>query len=512
MRRVVVVGGGIAGLATALQLADRGKALPGGLDVRLLEAAPRLGGNIRTEHAEGFTVEWGPNGFLDNVPAMARLVERVGLAPAVRRADDAAGKRYLFRHGRLHELPAGPGGFLASPVLSLRGRLRVLLEPFAATRPEGVDESIHEFAARRIGAEAAEVLVDAMVSGVFAGDTKRLSLASAFPKMAAMEAEHGSLVRAMLARMRERRAAKRRARELAARGEEAAELTRPGGPAGPGGTLTSFEGGLEHLIDALAAALGDAVRTGAPVAEVAPVVASESGTRRWRVIEEAGESIDADAVVLAVPAARAAGLVRAADAGLAGELEAIRTAGLAVVALGYEAASLQRVPAGFGFLIPRSEGVRSLGCLWDSSIFPGRAPADRVLLRVMIGGAHDPGAVDLDDGALLATVRADLARTMALDAEPCFVRIYRHPRGIAQYEPGHQARLAGIEDRLRRLGGLRLAGSSYRGVSMNSCVEDAERQAAEIVEDLGAPGDSRSVSAGQLTGGSRSSSSTSARR
>ncbi len=489
MRRVVVVGGGIAGLATALQLADRGAELPGGLDVRLLEAAPRLGGNIRTERAEGFTVEWGPNGFLDNVPAMARLVERVGLAPAVRRADDAAGKRFLFRHGRLHELPAGPAGFLASPVLSLRGRLRVLLEPFAAARPEGGDESIHEFARRRIGAEAAEVLVDAMVSGVFAGDTRRLSLASAFPKMAAMEAEHGSLVRAMLARMHERRAAKRRARALAARGEEAAELTRPGGPAGPGGTLTSFEGGLERLIDALAAALGGAVRTGAPVAEVAPAPGSVAGPdgdrRRWRVAGEAGESIAADAVVLAVPADRAAGLVRAADAGLAAELETIHTAGLAVVALGYEAASLARVPAGFGFLVPRSEGIRSLGCLWDSSIFPGRAPAGKVLLRVMIGGAHDPGAVDLDDGALLAAVRADLARTMALDAEPCFARIYRHPRGIAQYEPGHQARLARIADRASRLGGLWLAGSSYRGVSMNSCVEDAERQAAEIVEDSG---------------------------
>lgn len=481
MRRVVVVGGGIAGLATALQLADRGAELPGGLDVRLLEAAPRLGGNIRTERAEGFTVEWGPNGFLDDVPAMARLVERVGLTPAVRRADDAAAERYLFRHGRLHELPTGPAGFLASPVLSLRGRLRVLLEPFAAARPEGVDESVYEFAARRIGAEAAEVLVDAMVSGVFAGDTRSLSLASAFPKMAAMEAEHGSLVRAMMARMRARRAAKRRAKELAAQGEEVAELTRPGGPAGPGGTLTSFEGGLERLIDALAAALGDAIRTGAPVAEVAPAAGSGGG-RRWRVIEEAGESIDADAVVLAVPADRAAGLVRSADAGLAGELEAIRTAGLAVVALGFSAESLARVPAGFGFLVPRSEGIRSLGCLWDSSIFPGRAPAERVLLRVMVGGAHDPGAVDLDDGALLATVRADLARTMALDAEPCFVRIYRHPRGIAQYEPGHQARLARIEDRLRRLGGLRLAGSSYRGVSMSSCVEDAERQAAEVVE------------------------------
>lgn len=482
LRRVVVVGGGIAGLATALQLADRGSALPGGLDVRLLEAAPRLGGNIRTEHADGFTVEWGPNGFLDNVPAMGRLVERIGLTRAVRRADDAANKRFLFRRGRLHELPTGPGAFLTSPVLSLAGRLRVLLEPFAAARPDGVDESVHDFARRRIGVEAAEVLVDAMVSGVFAGDTRRLSLASAFPKMAAMEEEHGSLVRAGLARMRKRRAAKERAGERGAGGEEVEEPTRPGGPTGPGGTLTSFEGGLERLVEALAAALGDVVRRSAPVVRVE---ASEGGGRRWRVIDETGGSIDADAVVLAVPADRAAGLVRDADANLAGELEAIRTAGLAVVALGFETASLGRAPEGFGFLIPRCEGIRSLGCLWDSSIFPVRAPSDEVLVRVMIGGAHDPDAVRLDDGELLSTVRADLARTMALEAEPSFVRIYRHPRGIAQYEPGHGERLARIERCLQGLGGgLWLVGSSYYGVSMNACVETAENLTAEILDEL----------------------------
>jgi oxygen-dependent protoporphyrinogen oxidase len=225
------------------------------------------------------------------------------------------------------------------------------------------------------------------------------------------------------------------------------------------------------------------VRRGAAVARVVP---AEDGGRRWRVVAEAGGSVDADAVVLAVPADRAADIVRATDAGLAGELGAIRSAGLAVVALGFEAATLERRPEGFGFLVPRCAGIRSLGCLWDSSIFPGRAPRDRVLLRVMIGGAHDPEAVRLDDADLLSIVRSDLARTMALEAEPCFVRVVRHPRGIAQYEPGHGARLARIEQRLERLPGLRVAGSSYYGVSMNSCVETAERQAAEVLDELAA--------------------------
>ncbi|MDX1644952.1 MAG: protoporphyrinogen oxidase, partial [Thermoanaerobaculia bacterium] len=186
--RIAVGGGGIAGLATALELADRAAKASRRLDLTLLEAGPEPGGNIRTEQADGFTIEWGPNGFLDNVSAMLRLVGRLGLDAELQPAADAAADRFLYRRGRLEPLPTGPLAFLTSPILSPKGRLRVLAEPFARARPEGVDETVHEFASRRIGAEAAEVLVDAMVSGVFAGDTRRLSLAAAFPKMARMEA------------------------------------------------------------------------------------------------------------------------------------------------------------------------------------------------------------------------------------------------------------------------------------------------------------------------------------
>lgn len=480
MRRAVILGGGIAGLATAVQI--RARASPEELELRVLEATPRPGGNIRTEHSDGFILEWGPNGYLDNVPAMGRLVGRVGLASEIRKADDRAGKRYLFRNGRLHLLPSGPLAFLASPVLSLPGRLRVFFEPFAEARPQGVDETIHDFASRRIGREAAEVLIDAMVSGVFAGDTRVLSLASAFPKMAAMEAEHGSLVRAMIARMGERRRARRRAAELAASGESTAELTRPGGPAGPGGTLTSFRTGLETLIHGLAKELGAAVEVDAAPRGIEHH--PDGGAPAWTVIGADGERIEADAVVVATPAARAQPLLARVDAELGEEVDGVPTAGLAVVAQGFDAASIGGAPDGFGFLIPRSQGLRSLGCLWDSSIFPGRAPAGSVLLRVMIGGAHDPQAVTLGDDELLAIVRRDLATTMGLTAEPTLTRIFRHPAGIAQYEQGHQARLDRIEARLAELPGLWVAGSSYHGIAMNACAEAAERQAEAIVSFL----------------------------
>ncbi len=479
--RIAVVGGGIAGLATALGLADRAAEASRPLDLTLLEAGAEPGGNIRTEHRDGFTIEWGPNGFLDNVPAMLRLVERLDLADELRPAADAAAARFLFRHGRLEPLPARPLAFLQSPILSWRGRLRVLAEPFARARPEELDETIYEFASRRIGSEAAEVLVDAMVSGVFAGDTRRLSLAAAFPKMARIEAEHGGLVRAMIARGRARR---RAAREEPGSNDPKSPA---GGPAGPGGTLTSFRSGLSTLVEGLESALADTVCTVTRLAGLEPIGApSDEAERspRWRLVSATGDSLEVDSVVLAAPAARVAPLLAPVDAELAEAVGGIRSAPLAVVALAFPADEIGGAPEGFGFLAPRREGLRSLGCLWDSSIFPGRAPKGEVLLRVMIGGAHDEEAVELDDAELVGIARRDLVTTMGLEAEPSLERVIRHRLGIPQYERGHPARLERIERRLEALAGLWVAGSSYYGVSMNSCVEKAESQSEEIFAEL----------------------------
>jgi protoporphyrinogen/coproporphyrinogen III oxidase len=479
MARIVVVGGGIAGLATAFELRRAAAGFPGGLDVRVLEASDRTGGNLRTEKDDGYSVEWGPNGFLDSVPETLDLVERAGLTAELQRADPAAARRFLVRGGRLRELPSGPGSFLFSRVLSLGGRLRVLAEPFASRPPDG-DETVFEFARRRIGREAAAVLVDAMVSGVFAGDSRRLSLASCFPKMAAMEAEHGGLVRAMIARQRERKAARRHLEALRAEGREAPELSRPGGPAGPAGTLTSFRDGIERFARGLEAALGDAVEVGRPVLSLT----RDPETARWRIEAEGGEALEADAVVLATPAPHAAPLLRPLDETLSKEIAAIPTAPLAVVALAWDAAAIGGAPNGFGFLAPRGEGCRILGCLWDSSIFPGRAPAGKVLLRAMVGGAQDPAAIALTDEELLATARADLARAMGISVPPERHWIFRHRLGISQYTVGHGARLGRIADRLERLPGLELAGQSYFGVSMNSAAERAASRAPELVARL----------------------------
>jgi oxygen-dependent protoporphyrinogen oxidase len=465
--RVIVVGGGVSGLAVAHHLRTLRQDRPA--EVVLLESADRPGGTIRTDTDGGCVRERGPNGFLDNVPETLDLVRALGLEGRLRRARPEAAARFLFRGKGLWRLPASQGEFLRSGLLSLRAKLRILAEPFAAKAPEG-DESVFDFARRRIGEEPARILVDALVAGVFAGDARRLSLRSAFPAMHAMEREHGSLLRAMKAK-----------RKAAAAAGAAA-----GSPFGPGGTLTTFDGGMQVLTDALAARLGAAVRTGRRAMGLA-----KAGTG-GEVQAADGEVFRGDAVVVAAPAADAAFLLGRFDPRFRPILEAIPCAPVAVIALRYPAAAAPKAAAGFGFLVPSGEPCRLLGVLWDSTVFAGRAPEGEVLLRAMAGGARAPEMVDLDDGELLAVVKADLRRTMSISAEPAEVRIQRWRPGIPQYEVGHGDRLAALDALLADHPGLRLAGNSYRGVSMNLCVKDALAVAGGILEGMpsgsGAPG------------------------
>ncbi len=457
---VVVVGGGVAGLAVTYETLERAPRLSSGTVVACLEATDRPGGNIRTDVEAGFTCEWGPNGFLDNVPATLALVRRLGIEDRLLPSDRSAAVRFIFRHGRLRKLPSGPISFLVSDVLSPRGRLRVLAEPLVPARRDTGEEPVYDFVARRIGHEAARVLVDAMVSGIYAGDVGQLSLEATFPKMHRMEVEHGGLVRAMLARMRDRNAAS-------------------GGPAGPGGTLTSFRGGLQELPDALARAVGSSLRLRSRVTGIA-----DMGLRGFRVYLEEGAPIDASAVVLACPAWFAAELSTTLDADLSAALSGIPSASLAVVHLGFGVSDFSVRPVGFGFLVPRREGPRILGTLWASSIFPGRAPEDGVLLTTMIGGAHDPEAVGLDDAALTAIARRDLGTTMGITRAPRFVRVFRHPRGIPQYTLGHMSRLETIKKRLEAHPGLYACGNSYHGISVNACVDEAPAIADAVIAHL----------------------------
>ena len=463
MTRVVIAGAGVAGLSIALAIR---KADPR-IEVVVLERAARPGGNIRTEHAGGYACEWGPDGFLDNAPDTLRLVDEVGLGSRMLPSNDAARRRFIFRNGRLAEVPTSPPALVASPLLSVGAKARLVCEPFARKRP-AAEESIHEFAARRIGREAADILVGSMVSGIFAGDARELSLRACFPKMWQLEEDHGGLVRALIATARRR---------------------RPGAPVGmPSGRLTSFVGGMSELVDGLARALGPALHTSSGIQELIAVPAGTdtSGAPPCYIVRTADHLFEADAVVLTGSASDSAGLVRGFDRSLALLLEGIPTAPLAVVCLGYDEGALAGAHPlnGFGFLVPRTEKIRILGTLFETSIYPNRAPAGKALLRVMIGGACDPAAVALDDDGLLEVVRRDLAATMGLRSAPEFTRIIRHRRGIPQYVKGHLARMRQIDSHLAGHPGLFLAGNSYRGVSINACIAESGTIAAAVLKQV----------------------------
>ena len=468
MKKIVIIGGGISGLATAWLLREKGRAAGKDLEIVLLEKEERPGGKIRSIKDGGYTCEWGPNGFLDSKPQTLDLCRALGVEQKLHRSNDNARKRFIYSGGELHQLPDGAASFLRSRLISWPGKLRLALEPtpFIAPPPAGVDETLASFGRRRLGGEALDKLIAPMVSGIFAGDPETMSLVSCFPRIAELEREYGGLIRAMILLAKKKK-----------RDQEAGKVVSSA--AGPGGTLTSFREGIQYLSDALAASLGEIVRPGSAVASV-----GKGGGAPYLVTCSDGSEHEADQVIVASPAFAAAEMLAALDGGIAGTLRQIPYASMTVVCFGYGREQIRRSLDGFGYLIPKKEGCNTLGTLWDSSMFEDRAPEGKVLLRSMMGGACFPEYVSLSDDEVVSRVRGDLAVIMGIDTAPEFVRIFRHPQAIPQYTVGHGSRLQALEEALRAHPGLILTGNSYRGIGLNDCVAAAERAADEALAQV----------------------------
>lgn len=484
--KLVVVGAGVSGLATAFRVRERFDAHRRPLEICVLEAADRAGGKIRTEDQAGYRVEWGPNGFLDGKPDTLALCEALGIRDALLPSSERARKRYVFSAGTLHRVPETPVAFFRSPLLTPWGRLRVVKEAWAPRTPPGLDTSIAEFGSRRLGREAAEKLLDPMVSGIFAGDPAIMSLASCFPRIAEMEREHGSLLRAMVALQRQR---KRAGKGPVSKGMDSPGLgegRKTGGPAGPAGTLTSFENGMEQLVRALEGRLGTCVRKECAVTSLLPEDREKKvGGYRIRYRHQGVEKeMAADAVVLAVPAYEARQILAEMEPAVCVLLEGILYAPLVVVALGFSTAEASRSLDGFGFLVPYREESPVLGSLWTSSIFPARAAQDRILTRNMVGGWRNGWAVALDEEELEAIASAMLERAVGSLGRVHFRMCIRHPKAIPLYLLGHGRRLETIEGRLGRFPGIYLTGNAYRGVALNDCTREAVRVAQRVEEDF----------------------------
>lgn len=446
-RSIAIIGGGISGLSTAYYLSKHSD-----LEVTVLESSPHLGGKLGVSTPQGYTVDWAANGFLTNVMETLELARDLGLENELEPAADAAKYRFLYKDGELKPLPLSPPTFLTSDLLSPVGKARAALEPFLGKYQKD-EETVYDFLRRHFGKQLADVFAGPFVLGITSGDAKELSLDALFPRFRALEREHGSLIRGMIA-------AQRRAKEEGK----------------PKSRLTSFRsGGVNKLIHALGDALGERVRLGTRVERL------DARDGRYTLALPSGETLHADAVVLATPAYIAAELVRPLAPRAATELSQIPYADVHVFGLGYRRADVPNDLSGFGFLVPRGEGLRVLGVLYGSSIFPSQAPEGRVLLRVIAGGSVDPEFAHLSEEDALRVVKHDLNVSLGIQAEPEMVTHIPWPKGIPQYELGHRARVERIRREVEAHSGLHLTGNAYYGVGVNDCVRDAKRVADEVL-------------------------------
>jgi oxygen-dependent protoporphyrinogen oxidase len=434
---VIIIGGGITGLAAAYELSRRQ------VPFLLLEASGRVGGLIRTEHVGGFTIEAGADSLLAQKPAGVDLCEELGLGSRLMRTTTPR-TAFVLRHGRFHAIPSPSAlgipttfpALLAYDLLNWGARMRLALEPLMRRRTP-VDESVGSFFRRRFGPESAPLIAEPLLGGIHAGDIEQLSMASLFPRLFEAERQPGKVL---------------------------INLARARQPA-PDGAFRGLRGGMSELIEAIRSRLPPAaVRLNTPARSV------HRGAVSWRVATGA-ELLDAAAVVVAAPAHAGTALLAAVDPAAAQICQSVPYVSTASVALGFDRAHIAHPLAGSGFVVARRDSdVRITACTWVSSKWESRAPEGQVLLRAFIGGAHDPAAVDASDAELIDIAMRDLKGVLGISSAPILARAYRWRQAGAQHNVGHRARITGLRERLRALPGLFVVGSGYDSIGIPDCV------------------------------------------
>ena len=455
----LVVGAGISGLVCAYALRKAG------IDAQIVEASPQPGGIIRTQRRDGFLLEFGPQSF-SATPAIRELCRELGLEREVVEAPPRA-PRFVLVDGALQQVPLSPPAFFASGLFSTRTKWSILRDLLGRTTPPSTDESVAVFVRRKFSDELLDKLVGPFVSGIYAGDPERLSLRAAFPQLYEAERAAGSVIRGMI---RASKAAK------SVKGPK----QRP--------ALQTFREGNTALIRALAAKLGSALRCGAEVKSVScnRTESSERINSFAVVVNAQGEvnTLETQYLIMATPTNSAAALLRNVDPAFASLLSGIEYAPVAIVSLGYRQADVGHNLEGFGFLVPRSARLQTLGTVWNSSLFPNRAPKGQVLLSSFVGGASNPKAAAVAPEELVAIVHREISPLLAIHQPPIFSNVEFYERAIPQYNLGHAERIASLSSLQQKYSNLWLAGNYLRGPAVGACVDHALQVAEEVGKRL----------------------------
>ncbi len=495
MKHVVIIGGGISGLAAAHCLLERASATGAKVQVTMIEASSRVGGIVQTRMRDGFLLEDGPDSFISEKPAALELARRLGLESHLIETNEEFRRSYVVRQGRLMQVPEGfqllaPSQFppfLKSNIFSWAGKARMALDLILPRRSdngsaEGNDESLAHFVRRRLGQEALERMAQPMVGGIYTADPERLSLRATMPRFLDLEREHRSLILAL------RKQARNAADETHARPTQGTSGARYS-------LFLSFDRGMQFLTDKL----DEQIRSfdsanGAPGqtsillnTRVKTLTRDCKGGKvdqpMWKIKTNEGEDLFADDVCLALPSYASANLLGTVDAQLASELQNIDYASSATINLAYKREDIPHPLDGFGFVVPFVEKRTVMACTFSSVKFAGRAPQGHALLRAFVGGALQPETLELNEAELLRAVGGDLHDLLGIERAPLFAEVTRWERSMPQYHLGHLARLKRIEQRLASLPNLALAGNAYSGLGIPDCVRSGEA-AAEMLSAL----------------------------
>lgn len=505
MKQILVIGGGITGLAAAHRIAERSVSASHPIAVHLLEAGPTVGGIIKTDSRDGFLLERGPDSFLTDKPGASSLVQRLGLEPHLIYTSDNNRRSFVVRRGRLLPVPDGfnllaPARlwpFVTSGIFSWPGKARMAMDLVLPRRntSAGNDESLAEFVRRRLGREALERMAQPMAGGIYTADPETLSLRATLPRFQDLERRHRSLILG-LRNPSVTAGLKPGDKTL---GPDKAETVRTAVASGARYSLfRSFDGGMQLLPDTLAARIshlnsqvfGDTtkapIRLNTGVESLALQRNSGPGNNsaQWIVRTSDEKTFVADAVCLALPSYASARFLRRIDGELASELSGITYASSATINLGYKRDDILHPLDGFGFVVPFIEKRTVMACTFSSVKFSGRAPNSHVLLRAFVGGALQPEVVELDDDELIARVRADLRTLLGIGRAPMFAEVSKWERSMPQYFVGHLDRVRNIDARVARIPGLALAGNAFNGPGLPDCIHSGESAADMLVDSV----------------------------